>query len=45
MFNLLLSFGVLPIIFVLYSKDLIVIVSSLFILLPSLLFSIAEPFT
>ena len=43
-FNLLLPFGALPIIFVLYSEDLIVIVSSLFILLPSLLFSIAESF-
>ena len=43
-FHVILSSSVLPIIFVLYSKDLLVIVFFLFILLPSLLFSMAESF-
>ena len=42
--NVSLSSGVLPIIFVLNSKDLLVTVLLLFVLLPSPLFSIAESF-
>ena len=41
--NILLLFGVLPIIFVLYSKDLLVVIL-LFILLLLLSFSVASSF-
>ena len=44
-FNVLLSFGVLPINFVLYSNDLLAIVLLLFILLPATLFSFGSSFT
>ena len=44
-FNVLLSFGVLAINFVLYSKDLLVIVSLLFIVLLALWFSFSSSFT
>ena len=43
--NILLLFGVLPINFELYSKDLLVIVLLLFILLQAALFSFASSFT
>ena len=44
-FNVLLSFGVLPINFVLYSNNLLAIVLLLFILLPATLFSFGSSFT
>ena len=44
-FNILLLFAVLPINFVLYSKNLLLIVLLLFILLFSVLFSFASSFT
>ena len=43
-FNVLLLFGMLPIICIFYLKYLLVIVSLLFILLPSSLYSIVESF-
>ena len=42
--NILLLFGVLPINFVFYSKDLLVVVLLLFILLQAALFSFASSF-